>query len=101
VVLAALDIGLLVIEDLNLNVFGIAFKEVGVQCEVEDGAGDIGRARLHVIVRQPRRLGPWSPEVVYLYRERRRPSGAVLGIVRRGFDGANSRIVVIEALLAT
>jgi hypothetical protein len=62
VVLAALDIGLLVIEDLNLNVFGIAFKEVGVQCEVEDGAGDIGRARLHVIVRQPRRLGPWSPE---------------------------------------
>jgi hypothetical protein len=24
----------------------------------------------------------------------------VLGIVRRGFDGANSRIVVVEALLA-
>jgi hypothetical protein len=27
--------------------------------------------------------------------------GQVLGIVRRGFDGANSRIVVVEALLAT
>jgi hypothetical protein len=26
---------------------------------------------------------------------------AVLGIVSRGFDGANSQIVVVEALLAT
>jgi hypothetical protein len=30
-----------------------------------------------------------------------RPFGPVLARVSRGFDGANSRIVVVEALLAT
>jgi hypothetical protein len=41
---------------------------------------------------------PASPRTLQRRKKYLRP---VLGIVSRGFDGANSQIVVIEALLAT
>jgi hypothetical protein len=57
VILVALDVGLLVIEYLNLSVFEIKFKGGSVQCEIEDGGGNIGQARLHVTIWHSRRLG--------------------------------------------
>jgi hypothetical protein len=42
-----------------------------------------------------------EPTFVIVWSDRyAKKAGSVLGIVRRGFDGANSRIVVVEALLA-
>jgi hypothetical protein len=59
-------------------------------------------ARVHV---HPRSMGPKMDSLLYaiLGSDRQILKGveAVLGIVRRGFDGANSRIVVVEALSAT